>query len=172
MKYALLLCLMAFPATFAGNWTVDSANAKINFSVKGPFGTVHGSFSGLKATIDFDEKAPSGGSIKASVPVKTVKTGIGKRDRDLCNESTWFDADKFPDITYVSKKIEKTESGFSATGELTMKGVTKPETIPFTFAGNVFKGQFVVNREDFGLGKSGGSVSKEVTITLEVPVKK
>ncbi len=165
---------MAFPATHVAvdTWTVDAANAKINFSVKGPFGTVHGSFSGIKASIDFDEKTPSSGSIKASVPVKTVKTGIGKRDRDLCNESTWFEADKFPEIAFVSKKIEKTAGGFSATGDLTIKGVTKPATIPFTFAGNVFKGQFTLNREDFGLGKSGGAVGKEVTVTLEAPVKK
>ncbi len=82
-------------------------------TVKGPFGAVHGSFSGLKA----------------SVPVKTVKTGIGKRDRDLCNESTWFEADKFPEIAFVSKKIEKTTGGFSASRDLTIKGVTKPVTV-------------------------------------------
>src|ERR1700733_10130844 len=71
--------------TFASGWTVDTANAKVTFSVSGPFGTVHGSFQGLKATIKFNEKDLAASSIRASIDAKTVKTGIGKRDKDLCN---------------------------------------------------------------------------------------
>ena len=174
MKYLFVFLLMAFPV--AGNWNVDPASAKVNFSVKGPFGTVHGSFTGLKAEINFNEKDPAGGSIHASIDVKTVKTGTAKRDKDLCNEEVWFNAAKFPQITFSSKKIAKTAGGYSASGDLTIKGVTKPAVIPFTFtpgdAGGVFKGQFTVKREDFSLGKSGGMVGEEVTVMLEVPVKK
>jgi polyisoprenoid-binding protein YceI len=61
-------------------------------------------------------------------------------------------------------------------GELTIKGVTKPAEIPFTFTsdGNsgVFKGHFTIKREDFNVGKPGGSVGSLVTINLVVPVKK
>jgi polyisoprenoid-binding protein YceI len=57
-----------------------------------------------------------------------------------------------------------------------MKGVTRPVHIPFTFSpsGNrgVFKGEFLINREDFGIGNKGGSVGDNVTISLEVPVTK
>jgi polyisoprenoid-binding protein YceI len=161
---------------FAGNWTVDTANAKVSFSIKGPFGTVHGDFTGLKATIDFDEKNPAGGSITASIDPKTVSTGIGLRNRHLRNEEEYFNTDKYPDIAYRSKKIEKTGSGYKALGELTMKGVTKPVEIPFTFTladgGGLFKGQFIIKRADFNIGKQGGSIGDDVTINLEVPVKK
>src|SRR5882757_2320806 len=83
---------------FAGNWTVDTANAKVSFSIKGPFGTVHGDFTGLKATIDFDEKNPAGGSITANIDPKTVSTGIGLRNRHLRNEEEYFNTDKYPEI--------------------------------------------------------------------------
>jgi polyisoprenoid-binding protein YceI len=162
--------------TFAGNWNIDLANAKISFTVKGPFGTVHGNFTGLKATIKFDEKDLSGSSISANVDAKTVSTGIGLRNHDLRTEEEWLNTDKYPQITFISKKIEKTTTGYNATGELTLKGVTKALEIPFTFTNKaddgLFKGQFSIKREDYGVGKEGGSVGSIITIVLEVPVKK
>jgi polyisoprenoid-binding protein YceI len=161
--------------SFAGKWNVDQSNAKVNFSIKGPFGTVHGDFTGLKATIDFDEKNPAAGSIAASIDPKTVSTGIGLRNKHLRSEDQFFNTDKYPEIAYHSKKIEKTAAGYKAVGELTMKGVTKPVAIPFTFTrtegGGLFKGEFTIKRADFNLGKPGGSIGDDVTIGLEVPVK-
>jgi len=161
---------------FAGGWSVDSANAKIGFSVKGPFGTVNGSFTGLKAEIKFDEKDLAGSSIRASVDAKTVSTGVGLRNHHLRNEEEWLNTDKFPDINFRSQKIEKTTGGFQATGDLTLKGVTKPVALAFTFTpngdGGIFKGHFEIKREDYNVGKPGGSVGEMITINLEVPVKK
>ncbi|HLY68376.1 MAG TPA: YceI family protein [Puia sp.] len=160
----------------AGNWNVDAPKAKINFSVKGPFGTVHGSLSGLKATIQFDEKSPQGGSFSAIVDPNTISTGIGMRNHDLKNEEIWLNTKKYPEIGFRSKKIEKTDKGFKAMGELTLKGITKPVEIPFTFSGNgstgVFKGEFTINREEYNVGKKGGSVGDNIAVTLEVPVTK
>lgn len=162
--------------TFANSWNVDSANAKVTFSVKGPFGTVHGSFAGLKATIKFDEKDLPGSSVSASIEASTVNTGIGLRNHDLRTEELWLNTDKFPQITFHSNKIEKTANGYKAIGELTLKGTTKPAEVPFTFTGKentgLFKGQFQINREDYKVGKQGGSVGSIITINLEVPVKK
>ena len=162
--------------SFAGAWNVDSANAKISFSVKGPFGNVNGTFSGLKATIQFDEKDLAGSSIKASIDAGTVSTGIGLRNHHLKTEEQYLNTDKYPQITFQSKKIEKTANGYKAIGDLTLKGVIKPVEIPFTFTpnggGGEFKGQFTIKREDYNIGKTGGSVGDMIAITLEVPVKK
>lgn len=162
--------------TFAGNWNVDTANAKVTFSVKGPFGTVHGSFSGLKATIQFSARDLPGSSISASIEAGTVSTGIGLRNRDLRKKELWLNTDKYPQISFHSRKIERTSSGYKAIGDLNLKGVTKPVEIPFTFGstdtGGVFKGQFTIKREDYNIGKEGGSVGSIITIALEVPVKK
>lgn len=178
MTLKLLLAASAVIAglTLTGNWNADAGNAKIKFSVKGPFGTVNGSFSGLKATIQFNEKDLPGSSISASIEAKTVSTGIGLRNRDLRKKEEWLNTDKYPLITFHSKKIEKTATGYKAQGDLTIKGIAKPAEIPFTFTPKgdtgVFKGQFPVKREDYNLGKTGGSVGSIITITLEVPVKK
>jgi len=161
---------------FAGNWNADTTNAKISFTVKGPFGTVHGSFTGLKAAIQFNEKDLPGSSVFASVEAKTVSTGIGLRNHDLRSKEEWLNTDKYPQIAFRSKKIDKTDKGYIAIGDLTLKGITKREEIPFTFTSNgatgLFKGQYLIKREDFKIGKQGGSVGSDITIILEVPVKK
>jgi len=158
--------------SFTGAWNVDSANAKVAFTIKGPFGTVKGTFSGLKAAIQFDDKDLAGSSIDAN----TVSTGVGLRNHHLKSEEEWLNTDKYPQITFQSKKIEKVASDYKAIGDLTLKGVTKPVEIPFKFIPNggagEFKGQFTIKREDYNVGKAGGSVGDIITIILEVPVKK
>lgn len=179
MKLTQMIARSAIVAslTLISNWNVDTAKAKVNFTVKGPFGEVHGSFTGIKADIKFDEKDLAGSSISASVEAKTVSTGIGLRNHDLRSKEEWLNADKYPQISYHAKKIEKTGTGYKANGELTLKGVTKPAVISFTFTpkeGNtgLFKGELKIKREDFNVGKKGGSVGSDISISLEVPVKK
>jgi len=163
---------------FAQPWTADPSKAKVLFTVKGPFpfGTVHGNFSGLKATIRFDEKDLPGSAVSASIDAKTVSTGIGLRNSDLRNKEEWLNTDKYPLISFKSSKIEKASKDYQAVGELTLKGTTRPVEIPFSFtaSGNtgMFKGRFTINREDYKVGKPGGSVGSTITIELEVPVSK
>src|ERR1700730_7977464 len=135
MKFKQFLAISVVIAglPFTDNWKADSANARISFSVHGPFGMVHGSFSGLQSTIQFNEKDISGSSITASIDAKTVSTGVSLRNSDLRNKEEWLNTDKYPRISFKSKKIEKTDKGFKAIGDLTIKGITKPAEIPFTF---------------------------------------
>jgi polyisoprenoid-binding protein YceI len=171
MKSALVAGL-----SFAGNWNVDTANSKVSFTVKGPFGTVNGSFGGLKATIKFEESNLPASAIQANIDAKTVSTGIGIRNHHLRTEEEWLNTDKYPTISFQSKKIEKTATGYKALGELTLKGTTRVIEILFTFTANgsagLIKGQFSIRREDFNVGKEGGSVGDMININLEVPVKK
>jgi polyisoprenoid-binding protein YceI len=172
---AISAVLLVFPK--AGNWKVNPAIAKVNFSVHGPFGIVHGSFTGLEATINFNEKNLSASSITASIDAKTVSSGVSLRNSDLRNKEEWLNTDKYPRITFKSKKIEKTDKGYEASGELSIKSITKPVEIPFTFTSTdkdvtgIFNGQFTIKREDYNIGKPGGSVGDLITIILIVPVK-
>jgi polyisoprenoid-binding protein YceI len=172
MQSAILLATVVF----ASNWNVDSANAKVGFSVKGPFGTVNGTFSGLTSTVKFDPADLGGSSVDASIDPNTVSSGVGLRNHHLKSEEEWLNTEKYPRISYKSTKIEKTGAGFKAVGQLKIKDVSKPVEIPFTFTPNgnsgVFKGEFSFKRLDFNLGKPGGSVGDVITIHLEVPVKK
>jgi polyisoprenoid-binding protein YceI len=171
---AIIFTGLAF--TYITNWTVDTAKSKVTFTANGPLGKVDGSFGGLKTNIQFDENNLAASSIHASIEVNTIETGIGLRNKDLRDKPEWFDAAKYPQLTIQSKAIKKLDSGYKMDADLTIKGVTKPVIIAFSFTpagnGGLFMSQFTLNREDFGLGKSGGSVAKEVSVKLEVPVNK
>ncbi len=175
MKPFLASTFMILAMSLTGNWKVDSANSKVNFTLHGPFGMVHGSFTGLEADIKFNEKDLSASSIIASIDAKTVSTGVSLRNSDLRNKEEWLNTDKFPRISFKSNKIEKTAEGYKASGTMTIKGIAKPCDIPFTFgnkdSGGNFHGQFTIKREDYNIGKPGGSVGDVITIILSVPVK-
>jgi len=154
-------------------WNADASAAQIKFRVKGPFGTVHGNLSGLKSTILFDKDNLAASSIRASTDPKSISTGIKLRNRDLQKEK-YLNSDNYPSISFYSDKIEKSGTGYKAIGDLTLKGVTRRVEIPFSFSekGNagVFKGSFAIQRQDYGIGKPGGSIGSTITIDLEVPV--
>ena len=88
MKFKQILAAIGFNHNISGRRKLesDTANAKVNFTVDGPFGTVHGSFTGLEATINFNEKNLSNSSIVASIDAKTVSTGVSLRNSDLRNK--------------------------------------------------------------------------------------
>ena len=67
-------------------------------------------------------------AINATLDVKAIDTQSADRDRDLRGPD-WFDVEKFPSMTFVSKKIEGTPQSFTVTGDLTFHGVTKPVTM-------------------------------------------
>lgn len=156
-------------------WNVNAAAAQIKFSVKGPFGTVDGSLGGLKATILFDKDNLAGSSIRASTDPQSINTGIKLRNKDLQKEK-YFNSAKYPLFSFQSDQIQKSGAGYKAIGNLTIKGVSKKVEIPFSFSekGNagVFKGSFSIQRQDYGIGKQGGSIGSTVSIDLEVPVTK
>jgi polyisoprenoid-binding protein YceI len=159
----------------AQKWNTNASEAQIKFSVKGLFGTVNGKFSGLNSTILFDKDNLAASSIRASVDTKSISTGINLRNHDLQKEK-YLDSDKYPVMSFQSDKIQKSETGYKAIGNLTIKSVTKPVEIPFSFSakGNegIFKGSFTIQRQDYAVGKPGGSIGSTVTIDLEVPVTK
>lgn len=158
------------------SWTADSQKCSVEFWVTGPFGAVNGSFSGLKSNIVFDEKNLEGSSITASVEVNTIETGNNLRNKDLRLKKEWFNAAHYPQIVIQSRQIQKTGNGYKLIGNLTIKGITKPVEIPFRFTpannGGLFLSNFQINRDDFGIGKSGGGVAQDVTVKLVVPVTK
>jgi polyisoprenoid-binding protein YceI len=159
----------------AGGWHADVSKSQITFNVKGPFGKVDGSFSGLKSTILFDKNNLASSSIRASVDPNTIKTGIKLRDKDLQKEK-YLNSDNYSLISFRSEKIQKNGNGYIAVGDLTLKGITRRVEIPFSFSekGNsgIFKANFDIQRQDFNVGKKGGSIGNTVNINLDVPVTK
>lgn len=168
--------LMAF-APAGTDWQVKK-DAKANFSIDGLMGVdVHGTLAFKSSTISFDPAHPESGKMQAVLAVSTIATGIGKRDSHLKSDD-YFETGKYPDITFQSTRIERSgNQNFKVSGNLKIKAVTKPVTIPFTFNQNgnngEFKGSFNMNRVDYGIGNGKETgMGKEVRIKLSIPVSK
>jgi len=162
-----LIIASAFTASQAQEWKVAEG-----YSVKFDGGDPTGEFTGLKGTIIFDEKNLAASKFDMSVDVASINTGNGMKNTHA-KSPIWFDAEKYPTINFTSSAITKTASGYEAKGALTIKGVTKDFTMPFTFANNTFTSNFEVNRLDFGIddGKHP-KMPPAMKVSLIVPVTK
>ena len=96
-----------------------------------------GVFSKMAGDVAFDANNLDASSFNVSVDVSSINTGNGMQNKHAVSDK-WFDAETYPKITFVSKSFSKTDSGYEVTGSLTMHGVTKEFTMPFTFENNVF----------------------------------
>jgi polyisoprenoid-binding protein YceI len=162
-----LLTASAFTVIKSQDWKIADT-----YAVKFTGGDTAGEFKGLKGTISFDPKDLKSSKFSTSIDVATVNTGNGMKNTHA-KSATWFDAEKYPTISFTSSAITKTATGYEAAGTLSMHGVDKPIVIPFTFDGSTFKGEFEVARVDYGVNAAqperGGSKFK---VELNVPVTK
>ena len=163
---AAVITLFAF--TFiATNWKVNGSQSVVKFSS----GKINGSFTGLKADIVFDKAHPEQAKFSASIDATSVATGFFLKNSHAKDA---LGVDKYATIKFVSTSVSKSGGAYLAKGNLTMKGVTRPATIHFTFedkgAGGVFKGTLKVAPKDFGINRSG--TPPLVTVELTVPVAK
>jgi len=159
----LLVGLQAFVVLNA--WKVKAGEASVKFTA----GKIKGSFKGLKADINFSKAHPEQAKISASIESGTIATGFFLKNSHAKDA---LGADKYPLIKFVSSSVAKSGAGYIAKGNLTLKGVTRPSAINFTFEEKgkegVFKGNMTVNPKDFGIDRSG--TPEKVVIQLLVPV--
>jgi polyisoprenoid-binding protein YceI len=182
----LLLMVAALPMTaLADVWQIDPAHSTVGFSIRHLMITnVKGVFHGVSGTIDYDGKEAGKASVQATILTSTVDTGIAGRDDHLRNPD-FFDAEKFPQITFQSTKVMATgEKTALIAGNLTLHGVTRPVTLDAELLGTVKDAQFgsrmgftataVLNRKDFGLtwnkvlDAGGFALGDEVKVSLEI----
>ncbi|HEY9256529.1 YceI family protein [Chitinophaga sp.] len=163
----------------AQQYTATDDGATVKFTIVNHLvftSTVNGYFKGLKGSIRFDPHDPKSAMIDATVAVKTISTGIGKRDRDL-QEEKYFNASKYPVMRLQSTSVTATDKSntYQFTGALTIKGVTKTISFPFTavLSGNAIQlnGQFTIKRKDFGVGPDN-AIDDKLTVDLKVLAKK
>lgn len=163
--------LLLFPVVFYALTAVElkpvDADDSVTFTIKNFGIPTKGEFKGLKGVIKWDPANVSNSSFNVSVDVSTINTGIDMRDNDLKKE-TYFNLAKYPTINFISTTV----SAESVTGNLTIKGVTKQVTIPYTVSqdgnGYVFEGSFSLARKDFGVGGSSVVLSDHVDVSLKV----
>ncbi|MCG8573296.1 MAG: YceI family protein [Flavobacteriales bacterium] len=165
-----LLNLMALGAF--GQKEIDLENSKIEFSIDNSGTLVKGKFVQFSGTVTFNPDELDKASFEVKIPVSGIRSGNSIRDKHL-NEEDFFFADKFPSITFKSSLVEKTAKGYMLSGELSMRGVSKKIKFPFTYADETFKGRFVINRKNYGVGDEGydGEIAPEVKISIRCKLK-
>jgi polyisoprenoid-binding protein YceI len=147
------------------------AKSEIKFIVKNFGLNTPGTLSGLKGSIQFNPSDLSNASFNVSVDVNTINTGIEMRDTHLKHEE-YFYTEKYPTISFTSTAIKANNDGYIVTGELTIKGISKNISFPFTAVtqngGMLFTSNFSINRKDFDIGGSSAVLSNNVDISLKV----
>ena len=191
MKKALLLCVFLIVAHLGLNaqWTYDASHSSVNFAVDHMVvSETVGKFKTAKVNVTTTKADFSDMKIDATIDIKSISTDDAKRDEHLAG-ADFFDAAKYPTMTFVSKSVEKKDDkNYVIKGDLTMKGVTKSVALQTKFKGTSkdpwgstragFKAETTINRQDFGLtwnktlDTGGLAVGDEIRITINVELMK
>ncbi len=164
LSILLIVCFLSFvPLSSASELSVDTAHSTVGFrvSIMGGLSEVIGKFSEFTATINYDEADVKKSSVKATIKTNSIDTGIAARDKHL-QTADFFDAEKYPEITFVSSSVEKKGKQLLAHGTFTMHGVSKEIVLPITVTGKYvdpatkvtvygFSAKFTLNRADYGI---------------------
>jgi polyisoprenoid-binding protein YceI len=144
---------------------------------------VRGQFGAFTGTATIDAATPSSSKVDLSIDVASIETGSADRDGHL-KSGDFFDAEANPEITFVSTRVERDGDDWDVTGDLTIKGVSRPVTIGFESTGSArdpfgnlrvgFEGATTINRKDWGLSwnaalETGGVlVSEKIKLEFDV----
>jgi len=176
-------------ARLTGTYTLDPAHTRIGFVARHAMVTkVRGAFNEFEGTAVFDAADPSATAVTVRIKADSIDTRNAQRDAHL-RGNDFLAMDEYPEITFVSTEFRQTgEDTFDLTGDLTIRGVTRPVTVPFTFEGAVvdpwgnlrlgFDGAVTINRKDWGVNwnaalEAGGVlVSEKVALEFEIAAVK
>lgn len=183
---ALVLAVAAATTAQPATWQIDPVHSTASFAVRHMMvTTVRGTFQKLSGTVQYDGKDIKSIAAQATIDVASIDTREPKRDEHL-RSADFFDAAKFPAITFVSKRVEPKGAGrFALVGDITIKGVTREVVLDVEGptpevkdpGGNIRIGASAttrINRQDFGvswnraLDAGGVVVGDEVSITLDL----
>jgi polyisoprenoid-binding protein YceI len=169
-------------------WTLDPTHTVAAFSARHMMiTTVRGTMQIVDGTVNFDPANPAAASVEVSLNAGSINTGLADRDGHL-KSPDFLDVANNPTVTFKSTSVVPTGEGRAdVTGDLTIRGVTRPVTLAAEFLGaavNPFDGSeragfeatASINREDWGLTwnvamEAGGVlVGKEIKLNIEAEV--
>ncbi|GJE59410.1 YceI family protein [Methylobacterium trifolii] len=173
----VLMALQAVPSMgLAADWQVDPAGSSIRFSgvqVGVPF---TGRFQRFEAAVSFDPAKPETGSAKVLIDLTSAKTGDVQRDEAM-PQKDWFDVKAEATARFeASRFVAKGDGRYDAVGTLTIRGRSKPVTLPFRLGldgGHAHAvGHLDLVRTEFGVGQgpwaSGQWVALEVGVDVDL----
>jgi polyisoprenoid-binding protein YceI len=143
-------------------WYIDPSHTAVNFSVKHMMlSTVRGSLGKVRGRVELDPEHPEKSDFEVSAAINGITTGDERRDGHL-QSADFFDAEKYPEVTFKSTAIfPKRDGRYTASGDLTIRDVTRPVSFDIELIGVVENGQggrhlgaaatVTIDRSDFGL---------------------
>ncbi|QPP07018.1 YceI family protein [Streptomyces bathyalis] len=176
-------------ATLTGEYVLDPTHTRIGFVARHAMVTkVRGAFNDFTGTARIDGEKPEQSSVELVIKAESIDTRNADRDSHL-RSNDFLKMDEYPEITFRSTGVRQSgEDTFEVTGDLTIKGVTRSVTVPFTYEGQAtdpfgnsrigLEGSTTINRQDFGVSwnaalETGGFlVSDKVTLEFEVSAVK
>lgn len=166
---------LAEPKTYA----IDPTHMEVTYAINHlGFSTSKGRFSDVASALTLDEANPAASKVSATIQVKSLDSGFNKRDEHLLS-ADFFDAAKYPTITFVSKGVTPTgPKTAKVAGDLTIHGVTKPVVLDATITAikaNPMSqaptagvhATTTIKRSEFGISTYLPAIGDEVTITLD-----
>ena len=176
---------MSDTTSLTGTYAIDPSHSRLGFVVRHAMVTkVRGNFADISGSVTVDGANPTASTVSISAQLASVDTGDEGRDGHL-RSGDFFDTDNHPTMSFVSTSITPDgDDEFKVTGDLTIRGVTKPVTIDLEFTGAAkdpfgndrigFEGKAEINRKDWGLEwnaalETGGIlVGEKVKLELDI----
>jgi polyisoprenoid-binding protein YceI len=167
-----------------GEYTIDATHSRLGFSTRHAMvTTVRGAFKEFSGEAVVDTENPAASKVTVTIKAASIDTGVADRDGHL-RSADFFDAETYPDITFVSTDVSRDGADWTVTGDLTIKDVTKPITIEFESTGSArdpfgntrlgFEGRATINRKEWGLNwnaalETGGFlVSDKIKLDFDI----
>jgi polyisoprenoid-binding protein YceI len=167
-----------------GDYTLDVAHTRLGFSARHAMvTTVRGAFKDFTGTAHVDTANPADSRVELTIKADSIDTGVADRDAHL-RSGDFFEAESYPEITFTSTNVERDGDDWTITGDLTIKGVTKPVTVEFESIGSArdpfgnlrigFEGRATISRKDWGLSwnaalETGGFlVSDKIKLEFDI----
>jgi len=175
--------------SLTGSYTIDPAHTRIGFVARHAMVTkVRGAFNEFEGSAVLDGANPANSTARVTITAASIDTRNAQRDEHL-RSNDFLAMETYPRITFVSTGARKSgDAEFELAGDLTVKGITRPVTIPFSFEGTAtdpfgnlrvgFEGSVTINRKDYGvtwnaaLETGGVLVSDKITLEFEVSMIK
>lgn len=168
----------------AGDYNIDRSHTVIGFSIRhNEITLVRGRFKDFTGAIHYDDRDVTKSSVEFKAKVESIDTGVEARDKHL-RTADFFEVEKYPEMTFKSTSVVRKGKGYILNGDLTLKGVTKQISLPFTITGAIkdargntrigIAAQTTIDRRDYGitwgqaLPGGGFNVAHDVMIDLQL----
>ena len=156
-------CLISTAQSYSIN--VDEAFVEFNYVSEETTGKI----KGVSGEIKFDPNNLSDFKFKGKAHICSINTSNNMRDKHL-NSSDYFNTKLYPYITFSAKSLEKKESYFLLTGNMTIKDIVKEEAIKFTFENGIFVGRCVIFSNDYQIHEQKTREKSKILVKINVPI--